>query len=132
MPGPLDYAFDHIHIYCSDPPATERWFVEKVGAELVEHRDSLGVPVTVLRLGGARVLLRGRRENEKLAPAGARHFGTDHFALVVSDVDAAIAELRRRGVTVEVEPWNIRPAMRIAFVKGPDEVRIELLQPQKV
>ena len=130
MASPLEYQFHHIHVFCSDLAATERWFTEGLGAELVERRDSRGVPGVVLRLGGAQVLLRPAREGETLTPAGARHFGADHFGLRVDDVDATVAELKRRGVFVEVEPWDFGPASRIAFIKGPDEVRIELVQPR--
>jgi len=128
MPAPLDCRFDHIHVFCSDLDATERWFLEGLGAALVERRQSRGIRLSVLALGGAQILLRGVREGESLAPAGGRRFGTDHFGLRVPDVDAAIAELRHRGVTIEVEPWDITPTTRIAFVKGPDDVRIELIQ----
>jgi catechol 2,3-dioxygenase-like lactoylglutathione lyase family enzyme len=128
MSGPLTYRFDHIHVFCSDLDATERWFLEGIGAELVERRESKGVRMSVLRLGGVQILIRGAREGERLEPAGARHFGEDHFGLHVSDIDGTVAELRRRGVTIEVEPWNFSPTMRIAFVKGPDDVRIELVQ----
>jgi catechol 2,3-dioxygenase-like lactoylglutathione lyase family enzyme len=130
MAEALDYEFHHIHVFCSDLSATERWFVEGVGAELVERRDSRGVPGVVLRLGGAQVLLRPVREGENLAEAGARRFGADHFGLRVADVDATVAELKRRGVFIEVEPWDFSPGSRIAFIKGPDEVRIELVQPK--
>ncbi|MGE3270047.1 MAG: VOC family protein [Chloroflexota bacterium] len=130
MPGPLEYQFHHIHVFCSDLEATERWFTEGVGATVVERRDSRGVPGVVLNLGGANVLLRPAREGENLASAGARHFGADHFGLRVDDVDAAVAELRSRGVFIEVEPWDFSPGSRIAFIKGPDEVRIELVQPR--
>ena len=128
MPAPLDYRFDHIHVFCSDVEATERWFVEGLGVELVERRHARGALIIDLRLGGAQVLIRGAREGEQLAPAGLRHFGTDHFGLHVADVDATVAELRRRGVKIDVEPWDFGPTLRIAFVKGPDDVRIELVQ----
>lgn len=128
MAGPLDYQFDHIHVFCSNVEATERWFVAGLGAELVERRAARGALTTELRLGGTHVLIRGAREGEQLAPAAARHFGTDHFGLQVADVDATVAELRRRGVMIDVEPWDFGPHLRIAFVKGPDDVRIELLQ----
>lgn len=128
MAAPLEYQFDHIHVFCSDLGATERWFVDQLGAELVERRDSRGVPGVVLGLGGAQVLLRPARAGEELAAAGPRRFGADHFGLEVSDVDATVAELKRRGVFVEVEPWDFSPGTRIAFIKGPDEVRIELVQ----
>ena len=129
MSPALEYQFDHIHVLSSNLPATERWFVEGLGAEVVERRDSRGVPLCKLRLGGVHILIRGARENEGLAPVAARQFGADHFGLRVANVDATVEELRRRGVTIEVEPWDFQPHMRIAFVKGPDDIRIELLQP---
>jgi lactoylglutathione lyase len=128
MAAPLDYRFDHIHVFCSDVEATERWFMEGLGAELLERRQARGTLTIALRLGGAQVLIRGAREGEQLAPASMRHFGTDHFGLHVADVDATVAELRRRGVKIDVEPWDFGPTLRIAFVKGPDDVRIELVQ----
>ena len=33
-----------------------------------------------------------------------------------------------RGAQVIVEPKTIRPGVRIAFIQGPDDVRIELLE----
>lgn len=123
-----EYQFHHIHIFCADLETTERWFVEGVGATLVGRADSRGVTGVTLNLGGANVLLRPAREGESLASAGARHFGADHFGLRVDDVDATVEELRGRGVEIEVEPWDFSPGSRIAFIKGPDEVRIELVQ----
>jgi|SRR5450756_102900 len=122
------YRFDHVHVYCSDLPATEGWFVEKMGAELIRRRDPKPAPASDLRLGGAVLYLREQWPNETLGEGGASRFGTDHFGLAVDDLNATAAELKRRGVEFEVEPYEIRPGLRIAFVKGPDEVRIELLQ----
>jgi lactoylglutathione lyase len=128
MTAPLECRFHHVHVFCSDYEATVRWFVERIGAELLERREARGVPQSELRLGGAHILIRGARKGENLAPAGVRQFGTDHFGLQVPNVDAAVAELRQRGVSIEVEPWDVGPNLRIAFVKGPDDVRIELVQ----
>ena len=128
MSTPLEYQFDHLHIFSSDFPATERWLIEGIGAELGGRHDSRGVQTTTLRLGGVKILVRGAREGEQLARPGASHFGTNHFGLKVADIDATVAALRGRGVTIEVEPWDFGPGMRIAFVKGPDDVRIELVQ----
>jgi catechol 2,3-dioxygenase-like lactoylglutathione lyase family enzyme len=129
MAAPLDYQFHHIHIFCSDLTTSERWFVEQLGAEVVEHRDSRGVPSVLLRLGGAPITLRPQRDGENLAaPMTVPHFGADHFGLAVADVDATIEELRGRGVTIDVEPYQFTPSSRIAYVRGPDGVRIEFVQ----
>ena len=132
MAAPLDYQFHHIHIFCSDLAASERWFVELLGAEFVARRDSRGVPSALLRLGGAPITLRPARQGEHLAaPVDVPHFGADHFGLQVSDVDATVAELRRRGVSIEIEPYDFSPSSRIAYIRGPDAVRIELVQPRQ-
>ncbi len=129
MTTALGFTFDHVHVYCSDFEVMERWFREGLGAELVERTEAGRLFAGRLRLGGATILIRNAREGETLAPGPTgRYLGTDHFGLRVADVDAAIAELRSRGVTIDVEPWDISPKQRIAFVRGPDNIRIELVQ----
>jgi catechol 2,3-dioxygenase-like lactoylglutathione lyase family enzyme len=128
MAGPLDFSFDHIHIFCSDMAATERFFTEGLGADVAGRPESRGVPSVRLKLGGANIYLRPQRDDESLTPPDSQHFGADHFGLRVADVDATVAELRQRGVFIEVEPWDFSPGSRIAFIKGPDGVRIELVQ----
>ncbi len=46
------------------------------------------------------LLLRGARQNEAIGVAGPARFGTDHLGLLVPDVDAAILQLRQRGVEI--------------------------------
>jgi len=128
MAGPLDVTFDHVHIFCSDMDATARWFIEGLGAEDVGRPESRGVPGVRLKLGGANVYLRPARDDESLTPPDTQHFGADHFGLRVADVDATVEELRRRGVFIQVEPWDFSPGSRIAYILGPDNVRIELVQ----
>ena len=128
MSESLFSGFNHIHIVCTDLAASEAWFLDGVGAELVERRDSRGSSTSELCLAGVRVLLRSAREGEDLAADGHRRYGTDHFGLEVADVDAVVETLRSRGVEIAIEPRN-SPMNRIAFIKGPDSVLIELVQP---
>jgi catechol 2,3-dioxygenase-like lactoylglutathione lyase family enzyme len=128
MTAPLEYRFNHIHVFCTDLEATARWFLEGMGAELVERRDSAGVPAVVLNLGGAPIILRGERSGEDLRQAQGRHFGTDHFGLAVRDIMGVAAELQHRGVELESDPFEFSPGVRIAYVRGPDGVRIELVE----
>ncbi|MHB1134752.1 MAG: VOC family protein [Chloroflexota bacterium] len=128
MSGAIDYRFDHVHFYCSDLAASERWFVEGMGAELVRRVEAQGSSMTLLRLGGATMLLRPAYEGEDLGPAGPPRFGTDHIGLEVDDLDATAAELKRRGVEFIMEPMEFRPGVRISYVIGPDKVQIEVLE----
>jgi catechol 2,3-dioxygenase-like lactoylglutathione lyase family enzyme len=129
MSEPQFSGLNHIHIVCSDIIASEAWFVGGVGAELVELRESRGATTSELRLAGIRVLLRNASEGESLAAGTQRRYGTDHFALEVNDVDATVELLRARGVEIAREPGD-SPRNRVAFIKGPDSLLIELVQPR--
>src|SRR5450756_299266 len=100
------YRFDHVHVYCSDLPATEGWFVEKMGAELIRRRDPKPAPASDLRLGGAVLYLREQWPNETLGEGGASRFGTDHFGLAVDDLNATAAELKRREWSSRLSPMS--------------------------
>jgi catechol 2,3-dioxygenase-like lactoylglutathione lyase family enzyme len=123
----LTYTFDHVHVYCTDIAATERWFVEVLDARVVQRRGSAEAPTVALDFGGASVLLRPRLAGETLGAAGPPRFGSDHLGVRVADVPSAVAELRGRGALISAEPRQLRPGVWVAFVEGPDQVRIELL-----
>lgn len=55
-------------------------------------------------------------------PSDARHFG--HLAYSVSDIHATCQHLRDNGVTINRPPRD----GRMAFVRSPDNISIELLQ----
>ena len=56
------------------------------------------------------------------------YIGLDHFGLRVESLDEAAAELKRLGAEFTLEPRTLRPGVKIAFVRAPDDVRIELLE----
>jgi catechol 2,3-dioxygenase-like lactoylglutathione lyase family enzyme len=118
MAEPRISGLNHIHVVCSDLPASESWFLDGVGAELVERRESRGIPTSELRLGGIRVLLRAASKDENRADGEQRKYGTDHFGLDVTDVDALVEKLRARGIEIAREPEN-SPRNRVAFITGP-------------
>lgn len=55
-------------------------------------------------------------------PSDSRHFG--HLAYAVADIYAKCAELQAAGVTINRPPRD----GRMAFVRSPDNISIELLQ----
>ena len=55
------------------------------------------------------------------------YLGLDHIGLTVRGIDAAVAELKAKGAEFTMEPTTIRPNVRIAFLRGPQGVAIELV-----
>ena len=48
--------------------------------------------------------------------------------MAVDDMDAAVSELKKKGVRFVVDPLQVRPGVRIAYIEAPDQVRIELTE----
>jgi lactoylglutathione lyase len=46
----------------------------------------------------------------------------------VQGLDEAAAELKAKGVEFTMEPREARPGVRIAFIRGPQNISIELLE----
>ena len=61
-------------------------------------------------------------DGDDALPSDSRHFG--HLAYAVSDIYATCAELMAAGITINRPPRD----GRMAFVRSPDNISIELLQ----
>ncbi len=126
----MKYRFDHIHLVSSDLEASERFYREMLGAQTTERAETDGVLSAVrMKLSGVNLFIRPGRPNEQVVGDGKEtRYSYDHFGVIVEDLNAAIGELRGKGVKVLMEPANFRPGTRIAFVEGPDRTRIEVVQ----
>ena len=123
------YSYDHIHLRTRDPMGTAQYYQKMFDAKIIESIQSDGQPRIDLDINGLTVFI-ARVAPEATLPDSPvdPHLGLDHFGLRVDNMDEAYAELKRRGAEFTVEPRTIRPGVRIAFVRGPDNVRIELLE----
>ena len=133
-------SFDHIHLISRDPQAAAQWYCEMFRGEVTRVQESLrGAPQVDVRVGGATLVIRGRRPGEE--PATTRpmqHFdgysshdewGTDHFGFTYrGDLRAFCEGLKGKGVRMAVEPWEFKPGMVLCYVAAPDGVSIELIQ----
>ncbi|MGH8058382.1 MAG: VOC family protein [Candidatus Entotheonellia bacterium] len=123
------YSYDHIHLRSRDPMGTAQYYHKMFDAKIVESIQSDGQPRIDLDLNGLTVFIARVAPEANIPPAPTDpHLGLDHFGLRVDNMDEAVAELKRRGAEFVVEPRTIRPGVRIAFVRAPDDVRIELLE----
>jgi lactoylglutathione lyase len=122
----MSFTFDHMHILSPDVEATATWFERMLGAEVIRTMQQ-GKPRVDLKLGGANIFIAPLPADAKANPANP-YQGLDHFGLTVKDIDRAVAELKAKGVAITTEPHDVRPGTRIAFLRTPDGVRIELLQ----
>jgi catechol 2,3-dioxygenase-like lactoylglutathione lyase family enzyme len=125
----MQFGFDHVHLVGSDLDASERFYSEMFGAESLGRQDAGGAVNVRMRLDGVLLFIRGPRPTESPNGDGEPiRYTYDHFGVVVQDLNAAIEELRSKGVKILQEPRTARPGTHVAFVEGPDHTRIEVLQ----
>jgi lactoylglutathione lyase len=123
----LNVTWDHIHLRSPDPEATATWLQDILGGEIIRNPGRIDV-----KLGGVSVFIAPVKPGDGVgAPPVTPYQGLDHFGLTVKDIDAVAAQLKAKGVTFTTEPTTIRPGVRICFIRGPQDISIELLERDK-
>jgi catechol 2,3-dioxygenase-like lactoylglutathione lyase family enzyme len=121
------YTYDHIHLRSPDPEATAQYYERMFGAKVLRSMQD-GKPRIDLKLGGVDVFIAPVTSGDGVNPPPLSPYqGLDHFGLRVSGIDAVVAELKAKGAVFTKEPTTVRPGLRIAFLRGPEGVSIELL-----
>src|SRR5712692_9323286 len=128
----MAYRINHIHLKASDPRRTAEWYVGAFGFKIVND-ETRAFGDRFIRCqsedGGMVVNISGARTDERLGPgdAGAHH-GLEHFGLDSEDIEADIARLEQHGAQLLEGPIQIPDGPRIAFLRVPDDVRVELIE----
>jgi lactoylglutathione lyase len=123
------YTYDHIHLRTRDPKGMAEYFHKMFDATILESVQSDGRPRVDVDIDGLIVFIAPVAADAQIeAEPRDPHLGLDHFGFRVESVDDTVAELKRRGADIIDEPRTIRPGVRIAFLRAPDNVRIELLE----
>lgn len=115
----------HTMVRVSDVDASLRFYCDLLGLEEIRRRDSERGRFTLIFLAApgqpeAQIELTHNWDPE--AYTGGRNFG--HLAYAVDDIYAMCERLREGGVTINRPPRD----GRMAFVRSPDGISIELLQ----
>jgi catechol 2,3-dioxygenase-like lactoylglutathione lyase family enzyme len=123
-----NFTYDHMHLRSPNPEATAAFYQRMFGAEVIRTMQQ-GKPRIDLKLGGANVFIAEVPPGAKVNPPPQTPYqGLDHFGLCVTGIDGVVAELKAKGAEFTMEPTDIRPGVRIAFLRGPEGVSIELLE----
>ena len=115
--------FHHVHLSATDPAATLAWYRDVLGGE-----DSSLSGQNAVQFGDVWVLA---MEHPAGVPAATNGRAIDHIAFAVSDLDDVAGDMRGQGVEFAEAPSvpdNARASARRAFVVGPDNVKLALVE----
>ncbi|MBM62969.1 MAG: hypothetical protein CL484_08490 [Acidobacteria bacterium] len=121
---PETLGFHHVHLSAVDPNATLAWYRDVMGGTTA----SLKGRIDGLRFGDVWFLV--RREATGV-PGSTFERAIDHIAFVVDDLDNAATDFRRQNIHFEQEPVvpeGGRTSARRAFLTGPDNVRVAVVE----
>lgn len=129
----------HVALRVPDFEIEKQWFLEKLDFRVIhewpyaDQQLAYVAPPTddsffVEILGGGQPAPLDRPAYTDLGDS-LRFGGQHHFCINVKDMDATVAELRRRGVTIVTEPFVLEVInRRLAFIADPFGNLIELAQ----
>jgi lactoylglutathione lyase len=127
----MAFRINHIHLKAPDPGKTAEWWVKAFKFKIVsdEVRPVGDRFIRCLSEDGAMgINISGARTGEKPGPGDASvHYGLEHFGIDSADVDADVTRLVALGAKLQEGPLTTPAGGRIAFLSGPDDVRIELV-----
>ncbi|MBB6091754.1 putative enzyme related to lactoylglutathione lyase [Povalibacter uvarum] len=136
--------FGHVHMFSADAPAAGAWYARNFGWRIFaqsQKREFRGIqiaPAAFVTAGHVSMIIYPIEYVRAAAPdawKGREGFVTtrgrvvDHLGFSVADLDATLDRLRKNGVKITAEPVSIADGqLRFAFIEGPDQVAIELIE----
>ena len=117
----------HVAIIVSDYKKSRKFYVETLGFQIIRenYRPSRGDYKLDLKLEGCELELFSASGNPP-RPSYPEACGLRHLAFRVDDVDAAIAELREKGIETEPVRVDEFTGKRMTFFQDPDGLPLEL------
>jgi lactoylglutathione lyase len=128
----MAYTFNHVHLKAPDPKKTADWYAAAFGFEILRDgvRPSGDRFIRCRTSDGVIVNISGAKTGEVMGQGDATpHFGLEHFGIDSDNLEADIARLQALGAELLEGPMDSGTGLMIAFLKGPDDTRIELLKP---
>ena len=120
-----NYTFNHVHHETKNVEETVAWYKQVFQATADAPFERGGATWVQVYIGSVQVTVTDRDFSDMEL---GRYQGLDHFALTSDDFNATLADIERHGVSVWMGPVELENGMRIIFINGPDNVKIELME----
>jgi catechol 2,3-dioxygenase-like lactoylglutathione lyase family enzyme len=121
----MTFRLEHLHIKTRDPEKTARFYMDTLGATLIEvSRDNTHFRIN---LHGLTMNITDHVEYQKRQ----QKYGLEHLAVETDDMDGTLATLKSQGAVVLEElisPVPHHKGGRICFLEGPEGIQLELVE----
>jgi catechol 2,3-dioxygenase-like lactoylglutathione lyase family enzyme len=128
----MAYAINHVHIRSADPHASASWYEKHFGAKIISEREVMPGTITIsMEVGGpVRLNVSSKPEgtSDEKAVAELNRLGLEHFGFAVEDLEADLDRLEGAGIRIVLPLTEVVGGTRLAYIEGPDDVLIELVQ----
>jgi catechol 2,3-dioxygenase-like lactoylglutathione lyase family enzyme len=126
----------HIAIKCKNIDESIKFYQKVFGVSNVQRGEYEGIACANFEIPGTGTELELEAESmlKKIGLMTTENkFGIEHFCLKVDNIDEAWKELTSKGAIpfggpFIKAPWELQKGVRQAFLLGPDEVIIELVE----
>lgn len=129
----MPYVINHVHIRSADPHASAAWYAKHFDAKIVSEREVMPGTITIgMEVGGPtrlNVSSQPPGSSDQRAAAELNRLGLEHFGFHVTDLAAELDRLTAAGIRTVLPLTEVTGGLKLAYIEGPDDVLIELVQP---
>ena len=123
-----NYWYDHVHLVSADPLKTAEFYEKMFGAKRVGIRELPdGRTLVDLVLNESSIKVSQPKAQSLVPSASQTGNGLDHFGLKTDNLEAAVDELKAKGVKF-VQEITPLPGVKVSFFLAPEDALIELLE----
>ena len=114
---------NHLHLKTKDPDKTAKFYVDTLGAKIVNKNPQGGYRLDLhgLSLNVSDFLTSQKREQK---------YGMEHLAIDTDELDALVEKLKGQGIPI-LEQTVVSGGRRVCFFEGPDGVQLEFIEMKK-
>ena len=111
---------NHLHLKTKDPHKTAKFYVDTLGATIVNKNPNGGYRLDLhgLSLNVSDFLVEQKREQK---------YGMEHIAIDTDELDSIVAKLKAQGIHI-LEQTIVSGGRRVCFFEGPDGVQLEFIE----
>ena len=111
---------NHLHLKTRDPEATAKFYVDTLGATIV-NKSATGtyrLDLHGLALNVSKFLDTQKREQK---------YGMEHIAIDTDELDSVVEKLKAQDIHI-LEETVVSGGRRVCFFEGPDGVQLEFIE----